>query len=127
MKRVQLEIVLGTVFVLLSAVILIYLGVGEQQRLKDYEELQKGEQIEFGAAVYEANCTRCHGDQAQGTAIAPCLRCEELFTTRLEEVGWEGSLEDYVISVVTTGRRVSTRPELYPGEGKPAMPTWSEK
>jgi len=127
MKRVQLEILLGTIFVLLSMGILIYLGFKEPTRMQDYERIQAAEQIEFGAGLFEANCTRCHGTQAQGTALAPCLRCEELFTTRLDEVGWEGSLEDYVISVITTGRQVSTRPELYPGGGKPAMPTWSEK
>lgn len=127
MKRVQLEILLGTILVFLSVGILIYLGLDEPERLTQYEAQQQAREIEFGASVFEANCTRCHGEQAQGTGIAPCLRCEELFTTRLEEVGWEGSLEDYIISVVATGRQVSTRPELYPGEGKPAMPTWSEK
>jgi mono/diheme cytochrome c family protein len=55
------------------------------------------------------------------------LRDAHFFTQRLAEVGWQGSLEDYIIAVVTTGRQVSTRPELYVGGGRPAMPTWSEK
>jgi mono/diheme cytochrome c family protein len=128
MKRIQLEIVLGTVFVFLSAAILIAFGFREQDRLAESEETQRAELIEFGAGIYEQNCTRCHGSHGQGiVGLAPCLRCEELFTTRLEEVGWEGSLEDYVVSVVTIGRQVSTRPALYPGGGTPAMPTWSEQ
>lgn len=128
MKRIQLEIVLGTVFVFLSTAILIVYGFREQTRLIESEQTQRAELIEFGAAIYEQNCTRCHGSHAQGIAgLAPCLRCEEFFTTRLDEVGWEGSLEDYVVSVVTIGRQVSTRPALYPGGGIPAMPTWSEQ
>ncbi len=127
MKRVQLEIVFGTVLIFLSAAILLVMGINEKERLAKYEIQQKAEQIEFGASVFEINCVRCHGSHAQGTALAPCLRCPELFTTRLKEVGWEGSLEDYIISVVTVGRQISTRPAQYPGGGSPAMPTWSEK
>ncbi len=128
MKRVQLEIVLGTILVLLSAAIVIILGIREPQRLADYEVQQRAELIEFGASVFVTNCTRCHGSQAQGiTGVAPSLRDEHFFTGRLAEVGWQGSLEDYIVSVVTTGRQISTRPGLYAGGGVPAMPTWSEK
>ncbi len=128
MKRVQLEIVLGTILVLLSAAIVIILGIREPQRLADYVVQQRAQQIEYGASVFVTNCTRCHGSQAQGiTGIAPSLRDEHFFKERLAEVGWQGSLEDYIVSVVTTGRQISTRPELYQGGGKPAMPTWSEK
>jgi mono/diheme cytochrome c family protein len=128
MKRVQLEIVLGTILVLLSAAIVIILGFREPQRLQDFEVQQRAELIEFGAGVFVNNCTGCHGSQAQGiTGVAPSLRDEHFFTQRIAEVGWQGSLEDYIISVVTVGRQVSTRPELYVGGGRPAMPTWSEK
>lgn len=128
MKRVQLEIVLGTILVLLSAAMVIILGIREPQRLADYEVQQRAELIEFGASVFITNCTSCHGTQAQGiTGLAPSLRDEHFFTERLAEVGWQGGLEDYIVSVVTTGRQVSTRPELYVGGGIPAMPTWSEK
>jgi mono/diheme cytochrome c family protein len=128
MKRVQLEIVLGTIFVLLSAAIIIILGFREPQRLADYVLQQRARQIEFGAGVFINNCTRCHGTQAQGiTGIAPSLRDEHFFTERIDEIGWGGTLEDYIVSVVTTGRQVSTRPELYVGGGTPAMPTWSER
>lgn len=128
MKNIQLQIILGTILVLLSAAILIVMGVREPARLAEYEVQQRAGQIEFGAGVYINNCTSCHGSQAQGIpGRAPSLRSEEFFTARLDEVGWQGSLEDYIISVVTVGRQVSTRPELYPGGGVPAMPTWSEK
>jgi mono/diheme cytochrome c family protein len=128
MKRVQLEIIIGTILVLLSAAILIVLGVREPDRLAKYDVEQAAAKIEFGASVFEANCTRCHGSQAQGIpGVAPSLRSEEFFTQRIDEVGWGGGLEDYIVSVVTVGRQVSTRPGLYVGGGSPAMPTWSEK
>ena len=92
MKRVQLEIVLGTIFVLLSAAIIIILGFREPQRLADYVQQQRARQIEFGAGVFINNCTRCHGTQAQGiTGIAPSLRDEHFFAlTGLETVRENG-------------------------------------
>ncbi len=135
MKKLHLEIIFGTIFILISALILTIMAVREQDRLGEegrlsiYEGQQRASQIEFGAGIYETNCTSCHGDYGQGIpGKAPCLRCDELFTTRMEEIGWQGSIEEYVESVVTTGRQVSTRPELYQGEGlgAPVMPTWSE-
>lgn len=128
MKRVQLEIILGTLLVFLSTAIVIVLGIREPQRLARYEVQQRAEQIEFGATVFEANCTICHGTTANGIeGRAPSLRSAEFFTERINEVGWGGTLEDYIVSVVTVGRQISTRPDLYPGDGVPAMPTWSEK
>lgn len=128
MKRQQLEIIVGTILVLLTAALLIVMAVREPQRLADYEVQQVAAQIEFGASIFEANCTRCHGTQAQGIpGLAPSLRSQEFFTSRIQEVGWEGSLQDYIISVVTVGRQVSTRPDQYVGGGSPAMPTWSDK
>ena len=130
MKRVQTQIILGILFVLVSAGLLAAMAVKEEDRLTTYVEEQRAEQIEYGAGVFETNCTGCHGEYAQGIpGKAPCLRCSDLFTNRLKEVGWGGTLEDYIVSVVTTGRQISTRPELYQGEGKgpPVMPTWSEQ
>jgi mono/diheme cytochrome c family protein len=130
MKRVQLEIVLGTLLVLLSVAMVIILGVQEPQRLAEYTVQQRAEVIEFGATVFTTNCTACHGSQGQGIAgVAPSLRDEHFFTERLDEIGWQGGLEDYIISIVTTGRQISTRPDLYAGStgNPPVMPTWSEK
>lgn len=128
MKRVQLEIVLGTILVFFSVAIVIIMGIREPQRLADYVEQQRARQIEFGAGVFTTNCTRCHGTQGQGiTGIAPSLRDEHFFAERVAEVGWPGTLEDYIVATVTKGVQVSTRPALYVGGIKPAMPTWSEK
>jgi mono/diheme cytochrome c family protein len=127
MKRVQQEIFAGTILVILSVVIVLIIGFGEQNRLADYVQFQGAAKIEFGAAVYETNCTSCHGPRAEGIpGLAPSLRDHAFFTERIDEIGWAGSLEDYIVSVVSTGRQVSTRPALYVGGGSPAMPTWSD-
>src|SRR3989304_872699 len=128
MKRVQLEIVLGTLLGSLSVAMVIILGAQEPQRLAEYTVQQRAEVIEFGATVFTTNCTACHGSQGQGLAgVAPSLRDEHFFTGRLDEIGWQGGLEDYIISIVTTGRQVSTRPGLYAGSTgpPPGTPTWS--
>ncbi len=128
MKRVHIEILAGTIFVLLSSVILIVMAVREPQRLATYEIQQAAAQVEFGAGVFETNCTGCHGSSAQGIpGLAPSLRDHAFFVERIDEIGWEGELNDYIISVVSTGRQVSTRPSEYVGGGSPAMPTWSDK
>lgn len=130
MKKVHLNIVLGTIFTLISVLILIVMAAEEEDRLVDYEAQQIAAQIEFGAAVFSTNCTACHGDYAQGIpGKAPCLRCSEFFESRLAEVGWSGSLENYIINTVSGGRQISTRPGLYQGEGQgpPVMPAWSDE
>lgn len=130
MKRIQLEIVLGTILVLLTTAMVLVLAFREPQRMGQYEVQQRAGLIEFGATVFTNNCTSCHGSQGQGVAgVAPSLRDEHFFTERLAEVGWQGGLEDYIVAVVTTGRQISTRPQLYAGMTgtTPVMPTWSEK
>jgi mono/diheme cytochrome c family protein len=122
--RVQIEIALGALFVVLAAVLLLFLGFEEEDALASALDTQTAEKIEVGAHLFHANCARCHGEQGEGL-IGPPLNDAAFFTTRIEEVGWPGTLEDYIISTVAVGRLVSTRPEQWPGEGYPAMPLWS--
>ena len=128
MNRVQIEIFLGTFLIALTGAILLYVGLNEETRMAEFEDYQAAQQIEVGAELFEINCRGCHGLKAEGIAgLAPPLNDAHFFTQRLQEVGWQGSLEDYIIATISTGRQVSTRPELYPGSGSPAMPTWSER
>lgn len=127
MTRVQLEISLGLLFVLITGALLIYIGINEETRMEEFELYQQAQKIEVGAELFEINCRGCHGLQGEGIpGLAPPLNDDHFFTNRIAEVGWGGELEDYIIATVSTGRQVSTRPELYPGAGSPAMPTWSE-
>lgn len=127
MTRTQLEIFVGALLVSVAVALLIYTGFSEERRMVEWSEAQHAEAIEVGAELFENNCSGCHGIKGEGiTGLAPALNDAYFFTQRVEEVGWEGSLEDYIISTVSTGRLVSTRPE-YVGGGRPAMPTWSQE
>jgi mono/diheme cytochrome c family protein len=128
MSRVQVEIFLGTVLVFLTSSFLLWYGFGEGQRMVRFEAAQEAQEIEVGAALFESNCSGCHGLKGEGVpGLCPPLNDRHFFTDRLKEVGWSGTLEDYIVAAVSSGRLQSTRPELYAGGGKPAMPAWSEQ
>ncbi len=128
MNRVQIEISLGLVFMLLSSFFLVNYATREEDRMAELARAEQAQSIEVGAALFENNCIGCHGKQGQGIqGLCPPLNDKHFFTDRLKEVGWGGTLEDYIIATVSSGRLVSTRPETYPGGGKPAMPSWSDR
>jgi mono/diheme cytochrome c family protein len=126
MSRIQIEITLGILMVMVTSVILIYVGLNEESRMARFELAHQAQAIEVGAGLYQNNCADCHGPRGQGVpGLCPPLNDPYFFQERTAELGWGGTLEDYVISTVSTGRMVSTRPE-YIGGGRPAMPAWSE-
>lgn len=128
MSRFNLEILLGIILVSVTTVILVVYGFNEEDRMTTESERQQGRAIEVGAGLFESNCSGCHGLKGEGiTGLCPPLNDGEFFTTRMKEVGWSGSLEDYIISVVASGRAASTRPDEFAGQGSPAMPAWSDK
>lgn len=125
-NRIQIEALLGALSILVSSIFLIVVGFREQTKLEESAVLQSASRIEFGANLYAGNCSRCHGQNGEGL-IGPPLNDEHFFTGRIQEVGWGGTLRDYIISTVSSGRPVSTRPEQWPGEGVGyAMPSWSQ-
>ncbi len=128
MTRVQIEIFLGTILVIITAAVIIIVGLNEEERMAQMAQAQHAEAIEVGAELFEINCSGCHGLKGEGIpGLAPPLNNRYFFTQRLKDVGWSGTLEDYIISTVSAGRVASTRPDQYPGAGHPAMPTWSER
>jgi len=127
MSRVQLEITLGILLVLATGTLLIYQGLNEEQRMAGFLERQEAQAIEVGAELFDINCKGCHGPQGEGTpGLCPPLNDKYFFTDRMTDVGASGSVEDHIVATVSSGRLASTRPELYPGNVKPAMPAWSE-
>jgi mono/diheme cytochrome c family protein len=127
-SRVQIEISLGILLTLIAAVVLILYALNENQRMALFDRQEKAKAIEVGASLYEANCSGCHGPQGRGVeGVWPPLNDPNFFNNRMKETGWSGTLEDYIIATVSSGRLVSTRPDKYPGTTKPAMPSWSEK
>jgi mono/diheme cytochrome c family protein len=128
MGRTQLEILIGLILVSIAIIAIIVVGFGESDRMVEQAQSQHAEAIEVGAELFETNCSGCHGIKGEGIqGLAPALNDPHFFTNRVQEVGWEGTLEDYIISTVAVGRTTSTRPELYVGGGKPAMPAWSQQ
>lgn len=126
--RVQIEIFLGTVFTILAAGLILIAGLNEDQRMADWETQANARSIELGADLYAQACAGCHGPQGKGVpGLCPPLNDKNFFTNRLDETGWSGSLEDYIISTISAGRLASTRPDQYVGNGRPAMPSWSEE
>lgn len=127
-SRQQIEITLGLLFVLVAATFLVLIGLNEENRMAEREAQVLAASVEQGAALFETNCSPCHGVQGKGIeGVAPPLTDAHFFTNRVQEVGWNGSLEDYIMSTASAGRRVSTRPEHYVGAGVPAMPAWAQE
>jgi cytochrome c553 len=128
MKRIQLEIFLGILIILATSILIIFYGVTEPQRMQKNEEAAQAREIELGAALFEAQCSRCHGTQGLGIpGLCPPLNDRYFFDQRLKDVGWSGTLEDYIVATASSGRLVSTRPQTYPGQGTPAMPSFSDQ
>ncbi|MCG6930059.1 MAG: c-type cytochrome [Desulfofustis sp.] len=119
--------VLITVSVLLFA-LLTYLAATEPDRLVQAQQLQNGRNIEQGAMLYSLNCRTCHGLRGEGVGqLGPALGDAHFFEERLAEVGWQSTLEEYIIATTEHGRLMGTRP-IYAGNGSTAvMSPWHQK
>jgi mono/diheme cytochrome c family protein len=125
--RVQIEITLGIILIAATATILIIIGLNEENRMQRFAMAQSAQSIEVGAELYEINCSTCHGLRGEGIpGLCPPLNDEYFFNERLADIGWSGTQTDFIISTISSGRVVSTRPDQYFGGGRPAMPAWSE-
>jgi mono/diheme cytochrome c family protein len=128
MSRFNVQILLGTIFLFATSVVVLIYGFNEQQRMADFELQQRARAIEQGAVLFEAQCSRCHGTQGTGIpGLCPPLNDRNFFDSRLQEVNWSGTMEDYIVATASSGRLSSTRAQLYPGQGVPAMPSFSEQ
>ncbi len=128
MSRTQIEISLGILLVLLTSSLILVYGLNENNRMAELEDAQQARSIEVGAALFDAQCSRCHGKQGLGIpGVCPPLNDRHFFDDRLQEVGWSGTQEDYIVATASSGRLTSTRPALFAGGGIPAMPSFSDR
>lgn len=128
MNRINLQILLGALMVLATSVVVLVYGLNEETRMAEAAESQRARAIEQGAALFEAQCSRCHGTQGAGIpGLCPPLNDRYFFDQRLTDVGWSGTQEDYIVATASSGRLSSTRPDTYPGGGVPAMPAFSDR
>jgi len=123
-----IRVILGTILFVVTMMITSFVLVNEPARMVQYEAGFKGRSIEAGAALFETNCVRCHGQQGQGIeGVGPALFARDLFDKdngRLKEIGWAGTVKDYVRAAIAGGRpRASATFATYPNR----MPTWSQE
>lgn len=112
----------GILGLLAIALAVVWVGIGEDSRMVEKEENFSSRSIENGASIYAEACSGCHGIQGQGIpGVAPSLNSAAFFTTRVEEVGWNGDLRSYVESTVNAGRPVGS------GQYSAVMPTWGQE
>jgi mono/diheme cytochrome c family protein len=124
--RHSAEIALGLLAVVCTVVLLTGVATAEDARMAREVEAQRAQAIEVGADLYDLHCRSCHGANGQGVGqMGPSLADAHFFTDRLQEVGWPGTLEEYVMATTELGRVVATRP-LYAGDGVVVMSAWSE-
>jgi mono/diheme cytochrome c family protein len=108
-------------------IVLGFVAVTEPDRMTSFTRSYASRQVENGAAIFESNCARCHGADGKGTGMAPALNAADLFNgTRLAEVGWAGTVEDYIRGAIAGGRPRASA--IYADLGYPErMPTWGEQ
>jgi len=82
-----------------------------------------GRSIQNGAAIFANNCSSCHGPDGKGLpGVAPALHSRYFFEGRLTDLGFTGSLHDYVKLTVAAGR-----PNNKQSQWAQMMPTWSSR
>jgi len=120
-----LRVIIGTIATVLTLALLGWAAINEPARMATFEASQAGRSIENGAALFESNCTPCHGKQGEGIpGVAPALNTPALFNgQRLKEVGFQGTVPDFIRLTISAGRPIPSAGTNYPQR----MPTWSQR
>jgi len=117
------KIGLGIASLLLTIALLLFIGIIEEPRMEAQTANWDGRAIEKGAELYANNCYSCHGVDGKGLpGVAPALNSKYFFTQRMNDLGWSGSLHDYVALTVAAGR-----PSKVNTQWAQIMPTWSHQ
>jgi mono/diheme cytochrome c family protein len=115
------KIIWGTIGVMLAVVLTVYQFSIEDQRMVAQTGNWEGRSIEKGAEIFTNNCYSCHGLNGEGGS-GPALNSKYLFTQRLYDIGFNGTLRDYVALTVASGR-----PSRVNGQFLVIMPPWSNR
>jgi len=118
------QVALGGVSLAVLTAVLGWIALHEVDRMEANDRAYLAQGIEVGALEFESLCRSCHGPQGRGTPLAPSLNAGDLFNgTRLQAVGFAGTVEDYVRGTIASGRPVPSAGTNYPNR----MPTWSSR
>jgi mono/diheme cytochrome c family protein len=134
---IQLKILVGFIFTLLTCIPLAAIAINDMGRdmgivpQTELTAMEKraanlaGREIEFGADIYDQYCFSCHGKRGEGIPqVAPALNRKDLLDGRYEKsIGWAGSVPAFIRQTVAAGRAVQSRPDLYVAR----MPTWAQE
>jgi cytochrome c553 len=151
----RVEITLGLLAIMATIAFTALIGLREPERMARTSRGWEVRSVESGAQLFDRYCANCHGANASGLNCPPLDELSGLHggdlgpgvAWRLEELGWDrGQTYEYVYSVISSGRTISTRPDQYkgnrvspepPGPGTPtpaatsalpmAMPAWAEE
>ena len=123
MMPIQQRQIIGTLAVFGIILVVGWVGVNEPQRMETFTAQYEGRSIERGAVIFLDNCASCHGVDGRGLeGVAPALNTERMFNgERLAEIGWTGTLYDYIESTISAGRPVMS------GDWPQPMPTWGQE
>lgn len=118
------KILLGILTVVIAFAALVYQGFAlEDKRMQAQADNWQGRSVEKGAELFYNNCRPCHGEDGKGLpGVAPALHSRYFFTQRLVDVGFTGTMNDYIGSTVAGGR-----PSKAVRQWAQMMPTWSNK
>jgi len=121
MLTIEQHTMLATVFFLATVLVGVWIGLNEQNRLQTYDKSFVGRSVQRGAAIFDTNCSPCHGKRGEGIeGTAPTLNKDTEFNgARLKELGFAGSLRDYFTLTITAGRPARSNPDW-----PQPMPTW---
>jgi mono/diheme cytochrome c family protein len=127
----QTKVIIGTIAFMLSMIILGFATLLEPARLEETTLAFEGRQVEKGAALFQANCSTCHGIEGRAEqcfnpssgepegCIGLSLNNADLLcgdeSARMAQYGWSGSKRNFIYQTVSAGR-IGTQ-----------MPTWSQE
>lgn len=121
MNNILTKLTVAVLVLLGIALVVVAVGASEMERMPAKEQDYAGRSVENGALIFEANCIGCHGVQGKGIpGVAPALNSPEFFTTRLQEIGYAGSLRSFIEGTVEAGRPVGS------GQYSAKMATWGQ-
>ncbi len=122
-KSPIVKILLGSVFLILTLALLGFQFFTEEPRMEAQTGNWDGRATEKGAEIFANNCTSCHGLDGKGLpGVAPALHSHYFFTQRLADIGYAGTLHDYVAGTVAAGR-----PSKSISQWAQIMPTWGSR
>ncbi len=100
------RVIVGTLSLVITMIVVGYVAVTEQDRMANFSVAYEARQVETGASLFEGQCAVCHGPRGQGVpAKGPALNTAELFNgARLEEAGFEGTVDNFVRLTIAAGR-----------------------